>query len=231
MIDFHSHILPGIDDGSHDVKQSLAMLSELKKQRVDTVIASSHFYVNERSPRRFLEKRAASWDELQQALPVDSPEILLGAEVLYFSGISRLEELPILCIERTDVLLLEMPFRPWTEHMLREVEDLVYRRELTVLLAHIERYLRYVKQDTLERLLDAGVLVQANADFFLPFFTKRKALRMLDEGYIHVLGSDCHNTTTRAPRLAEAVKTIREHLGSSILKEMDELGKELIQPI
>ena len=229
MIDFHSHILPGIDDGSQSVVESLAMLAELKKQKVDTVVASPHYYVNERPPLRFLEKRAAAWEALREALPGDSPRVLLGAEVLYFSGLSRLDELPELCIENTDILLLEMPFRPWTEYMLREVEDLVYRRELTVLLAHIERYLRYMKRDTLDRLLDSGMLVQANADFFLTFLTRRKALRMLDEGSIHVLGSDCHNTTTRAPRLTEAVRTIREHLGSPILKEMDELGKELLR--
>ena len=52
MIDFHSHILPGIDDGSKDPEMSLKMVAALQEQGVDTVCATSHFYAMERSPQR-----------------------------------------------------------------------------------------------------------------------------------------------------------------------------------
>ena len=228
MIDFHSHILPGIDDGSPDVSESLRLLQELKHQRVDTVVASSHYYVTDRSPRRFLEKRSKAWERLHAELPEKCPRILLGAEVLYFPGISRMEDLPSLCVEGTDLLLLEMPFGAWTEYMVREVEDLAYTGAFTVLLAHIDRYLNRENAKVWDRLLDDGVLMQANADFFLPFLTRRKALRMLDEGRIHVLGSDCHNMKNRPPRMAEAAWMIRDHLGAGVLRDMDALGRELL---
>ena len=83
MIDFHSHILPGIDDGSKDAATSLLMLNALKKQGADTVCATSHFYATQRSVERFLFRRQEAWDRLCEVLPQDAPRILLGAEVLY----------------------------------------------------------------------------------------------------------------------------------------------------
>ena len=96
MIDFHSHILPGIDDGSRNVKMSLGMIEELSRQGVDTICATSHFYVTQRTPEHFLERRQEAYELLEPVLPDNAPRILLGAEVLYFPGISRLESLPSL---------------------------------------------------------------------------------------------------------------------------------------
>ena len=110
MIDFHSHILPGIDDGSENVETSLQMIAALKEQGVDTICATSHFYATERTPQRFLFRREEAFEALKASLPADAPKILLGAEVLYFPGIAHMEELPELCLEGTNLLLLEMPF-------------------------------------------------------------------------------------------------------------------------
>ncbi len=229
MIDFHSHILPGIDDGSADVKESLALMKALKKQRVTIVAATPHYYVTQRSPHRFLEKRAYVFSQLLEALPEDRPDIVLGAEVLYFPGISRIEELPSLCLEGTELLLLEMPFGTWTDYMLREVQELARSGQFTVVLAHIERYLTRRNARVWDKLLEEGVLMQSNAEFFLPLLRRRKALRLLQNGYIQLLGSDCHNMNTRAPRLSEARRTICEYLGTEMLREIDALGDELLE--
>ena len=228
MIDFHSHILPGIDDGSKSVKMSLQMLSAMRDQSIDTVIATSHFYATQRSPRRFLERREQAWDLLAPELPDSAPDIILGAEVLYFPGISHMAELPQLCFEGTNILLLEMPFDSWTEYCIREVRELARSGEFTILLAHIERY--YYKQpvSVWDDFLSEGVLMQSNADFFLPFRARRKALKLLREGRIHLLGTDAHNTSARAPRMAEAVAMIRKHLGPDTLREIDRLGERLL---
>lgn len=228
MIDFHSHILPGIDDGSKNVKMSLQMLSAMRDQGIDTVIATSHFYATQRSPRRFLERREQAWDLLAPELPDSAPDIILGAEVLYFPGISHMAELPQLCFEGTNILLLEMPFDSWTEYCIREVRELARSGEFTILLAHIERY--YYKQpvSVWDDFLSEGVLMQSNADFFLPFRARRKALKLLREGRIHLLGTDAHNTSARAPRMAEAVAMIQKHLGPDPLREIDRLGEKLL---
>ena len=228
MIDFHSHILPGIDDGSSSVEESLLMLEKLCSQQVDTVVATSHFYATRRSPAEYLNRREQAWSQLKKHLPQDAPKILLGAEVLFFPGISRMEELSGLCVEGTDLLLLEMPFTTWTDYMIREVKDLACTGRYTILLAHIERYFSRQHLSVWDDFLDLGILMQANCDYFLPFRTRRKALKLLKEGRIHLLGSDCHNTTTRAPRMDEAAENIRRALGERALMDMDALGRQVL---
>ena len=228
MIDFHSHILPGIDDGSKDTVMSLKMIRELYRQGVDTVCATSHFYATQRSPSHFLERRQEAWEALEPLLPDVAPDIILGAEVLYFPGISRMRELPDLCFEGTNILLLEMPFHTWSDYYIREVKELAHSGEFTLVLAHIERY--YFKQpvSVWDDFLDLDILMQSNADFFLPFGTRRKALKLLKEERIHLLGTDTHNLTTRAPRLAEAREMIEKHLGEKVLDRIDRLGDSLL---
>ena len=234
MIDFHSHILPGIDDGSRNVKMSLGMIEALGRQGVDTICATSHFYVSQRTPEHFLERRQEAYELLEPVLNDDAPRILLGAEVLYFPGISRLESLPDLCLEGTDVLLLEMPFTEWKEYWVREVQDLALSGEFTILMAHIERYYARQPRQVWDRLLELDVLMQANADYFLQqdsifrFRNRNKALKLLKEGRIHLLGTDTHNLTSRPPRMKEARAVIREELGKQALERIDELGEELI---
>ena len=234
MIDFHSHILPGIDDGSRNVKMSLGMIEALGRQGVDTICATSHFYVTQRTPEHFLERRQEAYELLEPVLNDDAPRILLGAEVLYFPGISRLESLPKLCLDGTDVLLLEMPFTEWQEYWVREVQDLALGGEFTILMAHIERYYARQPRQVWDRLLELDVLMQANADYFLQqdsifrFRNRNSAVKLLREGRIHLLGTDTHNLTSRPPRMKEARDVIREELGKRALERIDELGEELI---
>ena len=98
MIDFHTHILPGVDDGSKNVEESLLMLDSMKNQGVKTVIATPHFYANDESVESFLSRRNEAFSSLKKSL-ADGPEIILGAEVRYYDGISRLEDLKKLRIE------------------------------------------------------------------------------------------------------------------------------------
>ena len=73
-----------------------------------------------------------------------------------------------------------------------------------------------------------NLVVKTGADFFLPFRTRRKALKLLREGRIHLLGTDAHNMASRAPRMAEAVAMIQKHLGPDPLHEIDRLGERLL---
>ena len=229
MIDFHSHILPGVDDGSKSTSMSLDMLASLRKQGADTVAATSHFYATQRSVRRFLERREQAWSRLRERLPEDAPRILLGAEVLYFPGIAHMEELEELCLEGTDLLLLEMPFTAWSEYMVREVDELARSGRVTLMLAHIERYFYEQPRSVWDGFLENGVYMQSNAEFFNSLRTRRRALQLLESGYIHALGTDCHNMGSRAPRLAEARRRIEKRLGPEILEDLDSLAELLLR--
>ena len=207
MIDIHSHILPNMDDGSRSVEESLALLRLSAAQGIACVAATPHFYAEDNSPAEFLKRRASSAAELRAHWEPGLPRLLLGAEVCCFEGMSRVSELDALRIEGTELLLLEMPFRPWTDRLIREVLTIQERSGVTVVLAHVERYLPG-QADAWDILTDAGVLTQCNASFFLRWQTRRKAARLLNQGRIHFLGSDCHNTAIRPPRLGNALEAI-----------------------
>ena len=147
MIDFHSHVLPGIDDGSDCVEESLEMLHTAKNQGVSTMLATPHFYAQDVSVDHFLEKRKKAYDTLKRCMDnSDCPDIRLGAEVCYFRGIGRAREIEKLCIEGTRVIMVELPFRQWDEEVLRDVEELMEKQNVSVMLAHIERFYAYQKR-------------------------------------------------------------------------------------
>lgn len=224
MIDWHSHILPKMDDGSASLEESLAMLELLKRQGVDTVIATPHFYANEESVQEFLDRRKARFDELCQSIAESNICILCGAEVKFYPGISRMEGLERLAIEGTNLLLLEMPFAKWSDHTMRELYELANMRGLKIVIAHVERYLSMQNKDVLNELSERGLLVQVNASFFSRISTKKKAIKLLGAGFIHFIGSDCHNMTTRPPKLDSAYELIQRKFGEEFFKYMNEYG-------
>lgn len=228
MIDWHSHILPGMDDGSRDTAESILMINMQTAQGVGTVIATPHFYANDETVNSFLERRKKSFEQLKAELPEGSPEILLGAEVRYYQGINRMADLKALRIEGTKLLLLEMPMSSWTEYMVRELIEMSSRSSIKVVLAHIERYLGLQKQSVWNRIFESGILTQVNASLFTSFASRRKALSLLKEGNIHFVGSDCHNMKTRPPRIGKAFEVIEKKLGENYIKQMNEYGYSLL---
>lgn len=230
MTDFHMHVLPGIDDGSKSAEMSVAMLETSAAYGVSTVCATSHFYAHDNSLGRFLHRRAEAFQRLRQAMDGrdDLPEILLGAEVYYFSGMSAMEGLERLCLEGTDLLLLEMPFVRWTDRMLREVQA-IRSRGIQPVAAHIERYMHIQDRKTMERFLDMDVLVQCNAEFFHSRRTARHALGMLKRESIHFLGSDAHNMSSRSPDLGEALRLIEKKLGREAVLRLEDNAEFFIR--
>ncbi len=228
MIDWHSHILPAVDDGSRSTAESVGMLKMLAEQGVDTVVATPHFYANDESIEDFLQRRSAAYETLKKEA-ANAPEILLGAEVRYYQGIGRMENINKLSIAESRLLLLEMPFSVWTEYTVRELVELSSRSDIKLCLAHIDRYLRLQKRSVWERLYESGILMQVNASFFIDLFTRRRAIEMLCEGAIHFIGSDCHNLKSRPPCIGEAFGQIRRKTGEELLSQVNELGKALLE--
>lgn len=230
-VDFHSHILPAIDDGAGTTEESTALLNMLSEQGIKTVCATPHFNANRLSIDDFLRKRASSYEELKAVLPENAPAVRLGAEVAYYEGISRLDDLKKLCIEGTNLLLLEMPFCKWTQSMISEVEQLSCRGGFRIVLAHIERYLVYNSIHVYDRFLSNDILMQVNASFFTELKTRRKAIKMLKGGYIHLIGSDCHNVADRPPFIGNALYLIEKKLGSEYLGDMAHYWNSLFSKI
>lgn len=199
MTDYHTHILPKMDDGSGSLRESRALLLEERAQGVDALVLTPHFYANENSPRRFLERREASWHRLQDALDDETPNVLLGAEVQYFPGICQCDDIERLTISGSKLLLLEMPFQTWDIQVQQDLFYLVQSSGLRVVLAHIDRYYTDQPHSLWRELHQEGTLMQLNASAFRGFGMKKRYMGLLKEGWIQMLGSDCHNMTSRRP--------------------------------
>ena len=229
VIDFHSHILPGIDDGSRNVETSIGMLRMCKEHGVDTMIATPHFYADSNTVERFIDSRQKAYDKVM-AENMDIPQIIVGAEVAFFAGISRAERTDALKVEGTDIMLLEMPFVTWSDSVVQEVRDLIEKRHFHIILAHIERFLQipgnkpYVRQ-----ILELPVTVQVNAETLLDFRQKGKMLMLFKKGQAHIIGSDCHGMHHRVPNLWLGREVLEKKLGHEVMENMASYGSKLLK--
>ena len=221
MVDFHTHILPGIDDGSKNAEESIAMLRMLKEQGVKTVIASSHFYADQESPESFLRHREKALLTLNDAIKGigDLPEIIPGAEVTYFEGMSDCSDLKNLVCGNTNLILVEMPICNWNDRIINEVISIYKKQKLIPVIAHIDRYIDIYKNKRLAETFEGTpALLQVNASFFGKRKFKRFALKMLKSGKINFIGTDCHNTDSRKPTMGEASEIINKaHLSDELI--------------
>lgn len=229
IIDMHCHILPGVDDGAKDLETSLAMLEASRDQGVRCMVATPHFYATRDRMDAFLARRKAAWEALKSRMGFDLPKVILGAEVAFFQGISRADKLDALRIEGTNSMLIEMPFRPWSQDDVDEVSQIIEKHGYTIILAHIERYLAmHGNTDYIMELLDMPVKIQINAECLLDWRQRGKMLKMLRNGDVHLLGSDCHGMHHRPPNLAEGREAVRKKLGPEYLDRIDRCAEDLL---
>ena len=196
-IDFHCHILPGMDfDGTDDIRESVAMCKQLQSQGVAAVCATPHFYPWNEDVDAFLARRGQALAALQAS---ECPlEILAGAEVQIFQSLPECRA-DKMCIGEANVILFEMPQIPLQSWMLSAMENTVYKYSLIPVIAHIERY--GYTQEQLQKLAHIpNVIFQITASEF----RYKRSLKLLDAvsacGVPVVLGSDAHNMTSRAPQ-------------------------------
>ncbi len=239
IIDIHSHILPKMDDGSSSSAMSIQMLVLAARQGVTHMAATPHFYPQQNSPKEFLARRAKCRARLEEAideayfyhkLPEDIalPKLFFGAETAFFPGISNVERLDKLCIQGTNVLLLEMPFCAWSPRMLDEVEN-ISRHGISIIIAHLERFYRYqTDRHIIPALLDMPVTIQVNAEDLLSWTKRRKILKMFSSGTAQILGSDCHNLDNRRPNLGDGRAVLSRKLGPQILEDIDRTAAALL---
>jgi len=215
LYDFHSHILPDVDDGSQSVKQSIAMLDILRESGVGTVVATPHFYYNKIDLEHFLRGREKAYNELMTAIGNDTsyPRILKGAEVLLTTDIPEMEGLEKLCIEGTSYILIELPYTYWSDWVFRAI-DKISMRGLKPIIAHIDRYSE--KSKNIYRVFEQRCMIQLNVDSLVNRRTRKKALRYIKYGEIQLLGSDTHDEKHRPPRFKEAMTLLKKKFGSDI---------------
>lgn len=232
MIDFHSHVLPGVDDGSSSLAESLAMLEMEKAQGITHVVATPHFYAQQDRLETFLVRRMEAEKRLRAAMENNPgiPQLSIGAEVHYFRGMGNSEAISELTITGGKCILIEMPRPPWTEEMYRELVAIRKNFNVIPVIAHIDRYISPLRSHGIPKKLERlPVLVQANASFFLDCRTRAMALKMVKKGQLHLLGSDCHDLRGRPPQLGQAVETIRKTLGQEWVDGIREQAEAILE--
>lgn len=220
-IDFHTHILPAIDDGSESVAMSNRMLSELRAQQVDVAVLTPHYYSHHKPIAEFTEQQQQAYRLLCASVTEPTPRMIVGAEVYFSDYLFNNRDLTPLCIQNTRTMLLELPYNKTIDtRLLDKIDRLICEYNLNLVLAHIERYpsLLYSRK-TLERLLDMGCVLQVNLPSFT-MFGKRRLASLVRSGYIGALGTDAHNISTRSAEYNEGYRTLEKLTSGRQLKEL-----------
>ena len=211
MIDMHSHVLPGMDDGAESVQESLEMLKDAYAQGVRTLVVTPHCHAFcEQDISNFLDKRNKAYDELLKAIAQtdDSyPDIILGAEVALYRQIVKLPSLKKLCIGNTDYILLEPMFENFSEQIGEWIFE-IGLKGMKPIVAHIDRYTDLALRKIGIFQLDA--VLQLNASVFLSMYERRRVRKFLSEDKTFIIGSDMHNMKLRKCEIEKAYKRAKK---------------------
>lgn len=228
QIDFHTHLLPSLDDGSRSVAETQELLNALHTQGVDLAVATPHFYSNKMGLDEFLEKRNRAYDLLSSVCLDSHPKLLLGAEVSFFRGMGKADRISELCIAGTNVLLIEMPFSQWGHVETAQMHQLL-SKGITPIIAHVERYFSFQKDLTaLNEIINLPIFLQVNTEALLRWKTRRFIFKLIDHSFPILLGTDCHNMKNRRPNMAAGRKILEHKYGTTYLAQLDAMGTDLL---
>lgn len=209
VIDLHSHVLPGIDDGPADLAGALALARAAARAGTRVLVATPHIgTAHEVDP---LTVAARVW-ELERALERERIplELAPGGEVAP-AGLPRLSdaELAAIGLGGSRCVLLECPFSP-VGHLIDGLVDGLHDRGMRVLLAHPERSPSLVRDpDRVEEMVASGAHVQVTAAALAGGFGTtawRFCSVLLERGLVHAVASDAHDAVKRPPELASIVR-------------------------
>ena len=232
VVDFHTHILPCMDDGSTDAATSLKMLRAEVMHGVGTVVLTPHFYPDKERPEDFLKRREASLVLLEKAMEEGEesfPKLLVGAEVRYFEGMSDCEYLSKLAISQTNLIMIEMPFVKWNKRMLSELSEINEKQGLIPIIAHIDRYIGVFHPCVcFDDLACLPVLIQMGTDFFVRRSTRKRAIKTFKRGIVHLFGTDAHNMGSRRPNMDKAVEILTRTLGDGAIEYINSIENDIL---
>lgn len=231
MIDFHTHILPNIDDGSRSIEETFALIQEAKEAGFEGIVLTSHYienYYETDTPEREVWVNAIKENLKVKGIETDlylANEIYLSENIMHL-----LEEGKASTINNSCYVLFEMPLN--NEPM--NLYDVIYslqENKLIPVLAHPERYSFIQKEPELVyELIQKGCLMQANYGSILGQYGERAQMmveKFLENNSIHFLGSDVHRKNTIYPKIPYAINRIGEIVGTDKLEELTEINPQL----
>lgn len=221
MIDLHSHILYGIDDGPKERQQSMDMISAALDAGFTHVVATPH-YIHGTDFVSQVAHNQRILDELQIRKSI--PKLYLGSEIFYdHQATKHLEEDRVTGINKSRYVLVEVP----RENMnFSSLLNYVFELEIAgyqVILAHAERY-DFIQQDPnhLASLIKRDVLIQMNLCSLVGRYGKtveKTAKTILDYHMVHILATDAHRTKDYQ-ECGQAMDKVKSMVGDQKFEEL-----------
>lgn len=209
-IDIHSHILPGLDDGSRSMQQSLEMLRIAEKEGIDLIIATPHNMPGKGQPSLRRVRECAERLQYEAELEGIQVSVLTGTEYYFREEVlESLEDEKGITMNDSEFVLVE--FEPMVEKIyfwnaLREVLATGYRP----IVAHAERYAKIMKdKPMLVDLKKMGALIQVNAASVIGGngrVAKKDVKWMLKQGIVDFVATDAHSNGRRAPFMRKCAR-------------------------
>jgi protein-tyrosine phosphatase len=233
MIDIHCHILPGIDDGPKDLKQSVEMARAAVAEGITTIIATPHFNLKYGNNKLVILEQVKRLNEVLQSESIPLT-ILPGQEPrIYGELLEDYEQEQILTLnDSRKYQLIELP----ANHVPRYSEQLLYDLQMegiTPVIVHPERNQEIIENTTLLfNLVEKGALTQITASSVtgdLGKKIKKFSLQLLESNLTHFIASDAHNLDTRKFRLRESYETIQKEFGIDMVYMLQENAEILLQ--
>ena len=220
MIDIHSHILPGIDDGALTMEDAVSMAKLAVNEGITKIIATPHhqngIFFNRQQD---IVKRVRELNCVLQSENIPL-EVLPGQETrIYGSLLDDFEKGDILTLNHTNYLFVELP----SGHVPRYTEQLLFEMQLkglTPIIVHPERNAEIMNNpEKLLNLVKKGALAQLTAGSLTGHFGKkvqRLSVQLIESNTIHFIASDAHNTSTRSFFMRESISKIHKEFGSQV---------------
>jgi len=224
MIDLHSHILPGLDDGAADLQSSLAMARAYVADGVTVVACTPHIMpgVYENSGSAIRRAVAALQTELDRA-HIDL-HLVAGADVHLAPGwVDGFRRGDLLTIAQSRYALVELPRHVPPPRFETSLFDLVAAGYVPI-LTHPERlHWSRAHYDCVRRLVDIGVWMQVTAGALAGGFgsgVRQLAERLLDDRLVHILATDAHDDVRRRPDLKSGFELAAARIGQQSAWEL-----------
>lgn len=223
ICDMHCHILPGIDDGAQDMEETMAALHEAYEQGIRAVIATPHYYPEKYEPdvptiRQLLQQVKLRCREEQLDI-----RLYAGQECFGYSGlVDKLNRGEVLTMAGSRYVLTE--FSPDCAYVqIQQILTQLQQGGYYPILAHFERYECLEHEERIQELKNRGILLQMNYDTFLKkpgWFRKSQWQKMLQDGTVDLVGSDCHGTHYRSYHADDAIRWIRKNVDTEIQRKI-----------
>lgn len=215
LIDIHTHILPGIDDGAADDKMAFEMLQRAYEEGTRVLIATPHYHHGCKA--LWEDKRQSAWETVRSMAAEIGPDlqILLGAELFFESGILEdLRDGKKLTLNNTRSVLIEFSVDTSYVYIKNAILNLQGMGYIPI-LAHVERYSALARMERVKELVDMGVKIQANSDSVIGkngWRIKRYLMKLMQEELIDLIASDAHDLSRRPPGMDTCIKYLSRKL-------------------